>query len=242
MQYNEVLNALKKDDLASSEMFAMLKAISKLVNDKSNIAKGRDLIIRLLARRNLLDAFETRILTSLVRAVGLYPYMSEVLQFAEIDDRMAYELHRPDNMPEVFHSLQARIYYQLRSGVNVVLSASTSVGKSLVIDAIIALQKHRKIVIVVPTLALIDETRKRISRKFRAFCNVITHPTQTAQSGMLNVYVLTQERVKQRIDLSNVDFFVIDEFYKLDFKREDDRAGSGNLHSGDKWNFCLTSA
>ncbi|MGO7175369.1 DEAD/DEAH box helicase [Rhizobium ruizarguesonis] len=230
MQYNEVLNALKKDDLASSEMFAMLKAISQLVNDKSNIAKGRDLIIRLLARRNLLDAFETRILTSLVRAVGLYPYMSEVLQFAEIDDRMAYELHRPDNMPEVFHSLQARIYYQLRSGVNVVLSASTSVGKSLVIDAIIALQKHRKIVIVVPTLALIDETRKRISRKFRAFCNVITHPTQTAQSGMVNVYVLTQERVKQRIDLSNVDFFVIDEFYKLDFKREDDNQRAVDLN------------
>lgn len=222
MQYNEVISALKRDDIASKEMFAILKSISQLVNDKGNIAKGRDLIIRLLARRDLLDAFETRILTSLVRAVGLYPYMSEVIEFAEIDDRMAYELHRPDNIPEVFHSLQARIYYQLRSGVNVVLSASTSVGKSLVIDAIIALQKHRKIVIIVPTLALIDETRKRISRKFRHFCNVITHPTQTAQSGMLNVYVLTQERVKQRIDLSNVDFFVIDEFYKLDFKREDD--------------------
>ncbi|MGO7586642.1 DEAD/DEAH box helicase [Rhizobium ruizarguesonis] len=230
MQYHEVLAALKRDNLEQAEMFAILKAVSHFVNDKGNIARGRDLIIRLLARRKLLDGFETRILTSFVRAVGLYPYMSEVLEFAEVDDRMAYELHRPDNIPEVFHSLQARIYYQLRSGVNVVLSASTSVGKSLVIDAIIALRKHRKIVIVVPTLALIDETRKRISQKFRDFCNVITHPTQTAQSGMVNVYVLTQERVKQRIDLSNVDFFVIDEFYKLDFRREDDNQRAVDLN------------
>lgn len=230
MQYHDVISALKSDDLASADMFQILKSISHLVNDKTNVSKGRDLVIRLLAKKNLLDEFETKILTSLVRAVGLYPYMSDVLEFAEVDDRMAYELHRPDNMPEVFHSLQARIYYQLRSGVNVVLSASTSVGKSLVIDAMIALRKHKKIVIVVPTLALTDETRKGISKKFRDFCNVITHPTQTAQSGMLNVYVLTQERVKQRIDLSNVDFFVIDEFYKIDFKRDDDKQRAIDLN------------
>jgi hypothetical protein len=149
--------------------------------------------------------------------------MSEVLAYAEDDDRLAYELHRPDNMHEVFHSLQAKIYYQLRAGSNVVLSASTSVGKSLVIDAIIALGKFKKIVIVVPTLALIDETRKRLARRFREACHLITHPTQVAVSGKVNVYILTQERVRHRIDLTNVDFFVVDEFYKLDFRRDEDK-------------------
>jgi hypothetical protein len=230
MQYSEILSELKREDLQSEAMFPILRGISRLVNDKGTTAQGRELIIRLLPKRHLLDGFETKILTSLVRAVGLYPYMTEVLDYADDDDRIAYELHRPDNMPEVFHSLQARIYYQLRGGANVVLSASTSVGKSLVIDAIVALRKHRKIVIIVPTLALIDETRKRLSRKFREFCNVITHPTQTAQAGRSNIYVLTQERVKQRIDLTNVDFFVIDEFYKIDFRREDDKQRAVDLN------------
>lgn len=35
--------------------------------------------------------------------------------------------------------------------------------------------------------------------------------------------MLTQERVRQREDLTNVDFFVIDEFYKLDLRHERDK-------------------
>ena len=33
----------------------------------------------------------------------------------------------------------------------------------------------------------------------------------------------TQERVRHRIDLTNIDFFVVDEFYKLDFRRVEDK-------------------
>ena len=33
-------------------------------------------------------------------------------------------------------------------------------------------------------------------------------------------------------------FFILAAFEAM----EDERAGSGNLHSGDKWSFCLTSA
>ena len=223
MNYGEAKEALRSSDLRPESMFGLLKAASIHVNDKETHAQGRDLVIRLLARQDLCGEFETKILTSLVRSVGLYPYMSEVLPHAEQDDRIAYELHRPDNMPEVFHSLQAKIYYQLRSGSNVVVSASTSVGKSLVIDAMIALGKFKKIVIVVPTLALIDETRKRLARRFRGICHLITHPTQVAMPGKMNIYILTQERVRHRIDLANVDFFVVDEFYKLDFRREEDK-------------------
>lgn len=193
------------------------------MNDSQTHNAGRDLVIRALARRNLCGRFETRILASLIRSVGLYPYLSHMIESVEDEDLLAYELHRPDGLDAVFHSLQARIYYQLRAGSNVVLSASTSVGKSLLIDAMIALGKFRKVVIVLPTLALIDETRKRLAQKFRDRCHLITHPSQVARSDQLNVYILTQERVRNRIDLTNIDFFVVDEFYKLDFKRDDDK-------------------
>lgn len=223
MNYASVRSALGEENFGGETPFNLLRAIAEHVNDKASAQNGRDLVIRALARSAYFDDFETQILTSLVRAVGLYPYMGDTLTFAQDDDRLAYELHRPDGMDEVFHSLQANVYYQLRTGSNVVLSASTSAGKSLLIDAMIALGKFKKIVIVVPTLALIDETRKRLVRRFRDTVHVITHPTQAADPKSVNVYVLTQERVRQREDLTNVDFFVIDEFYKLDLRHERDK-------------------
>ncbi len=223
MNYASVRTALSDQNLDGVDRFTLLRAIADHVNDKEASQDGRDLVIRALARSDVFDQFETQVLTSLVRAVGLYPYMGNALQYAQDDDRLAYELHRPDGMDEVFHSLQAKVYYQLRAGSNIVLSASTSVGKSLLIDAMIALGTFKKIVIVVPTLALIDETRKRLVGRFRDEIHVITHPTQTAELAKANVYILTQERVRQRIDLSNIDFFVIDEFYKLDLRHEKDK-------------------
>lgn len=223
MNYESVRAALGQENFGGQTPFNLLRAIAEQVNDKASAQDGRDLVIRALARSEAFDGFETQVLTSLVRAVGLYPYMGDSLTFAQDDDRLAYELHRPDGMDEVFHSLQAKVYYQLRTGSNVVLSASTSVGKSLLIDAMVALGKFKKIVIVVPTLALIDETRKRLVRRFRDTVHVITHPSQVADPKSMNVYVLTQERVRQREDLTNVDFFVIDEFYKLDLRHEKDK-------------------
>ncbi|MCZ4109312.1 hypothetical protein O3U67_14550 [Brevundimonas diminuta] len=176
MNYASVRFALGEENFGGETPFNLLRAIAEHVNDKASAQNGRDLVIRALARSAYFDDFETQILTSLVRAVGLYPYMGDTLTFAQDDDRLAYELHRPDGMDEVFHSLQANVYYQLRTGSNVVLSASTSAGKSLLIDAMIALGKFKKIVIVVPTLALIDETRKRLVRRFRDTVHVITKP------------------------------------------------------------------
>lgn len=233
MSYTSILQALSGQAPEFPPMFELLREISGLVNDKSTEALGRDLVIRALAHSDRCSDFEKSILMALVRNVGLFPYMTDGLQHAQLDDFLAYELHRPENMPEVFHSLQAKIYYQLRAGSNVVLSASTSVGKSLLIDAMIALGKFKKIVIVVPTLALIDETRKRLAKRFRGNIHIITHMSQVAVADTVNVYILTQERVLPRIDLSNVDFFVVDEFYKLDIrgggKGDEERAIDLNL-------------
>jgi hypothetical protein len=100
-----------------------------------------------------------------------------------------------------------------------VLSAPTSFGKSLIIDALLASGKFDNVVIIVPTIALIDETRRRLSR-FRQRYKIITHPSQ--ESGERNVFVLTQERAVDRKDVDDIDLLVIDEFYKLDIGDGDD--------------------
>ena len=52
-----------------------------------------------------------------------------------------------------------------------------------------------------------------------------------AQPDRISVYVLTQERVLSREDLADVNFFVVDEFYKMNLatERESDRAIDLNL-------------
>jgi hypothetical protein len=232
MDYAELRTALS-EPIPPDARFGILRGITQHVNNAHTHHEGRDLVIRALAVLDHFEASQRAVLMTLVRNVGLFPYLSETIGSADVADQLAFELHRPDNADSgiVFHSLQARIYHQLMRGANVVVSALTSSGKSLVIDEIVASEKFRKIVIVVPTLALIDETRRRLLRRFGDRCAIITHPSQKAQSDRITVYVLTQERVLSRDDLADIEFFVVDEFYKMNLatEKDSDRAIDLNL-------------
>ncbi len=233
MDYAALKVALADPGIVSATPFAILREIARHVNRRATHNEGRDLVIRALAVMDSFGTAEREILMSLVRSVGLFPYMTGQLAASDFNDHLAYELHRADDMNGeiIFHSLQAKIFHQLMSGANVVLSASTSVGKSLIIDALVASASYCKIVVVVPTIALIDETRRRLLIRFRERCAVVTHPTQQAQPDRINIYVLTQERVLRRKDLGDVQLFIIDEFYKINLsaEKELDRAVDLNL-------------
>jgi hypothetical protein len=233
MDYSEIKAALSQPYILPGRNTALLREIAGQVNNAATHHEGRDLVIRALSVNSSFTASERDVLMALVRNVGLFPYLADSISTADLADQLAFELHRPDNNESavVFHSLQARIYHQLLLGANVVVSASTSSGKSLVIDEIIASNKYKKVVIIVPTLALIDETRRRLLRRFGDRCSVITHPSQQAQPNGINAYVLTQERVLSRDDLYDVELVVVDEFYKMNLatEKESDRSIDLNL-------------
>lgn len=235
MSYDHIKAELDHPDFGAGQMFAALQGAAKLVNNPATLSLGRDIVIRILSKAQLCGDFERRVLISLVRTVGLFPYMKEQLAAAEDDDLLAYQFHYMKELDVVFHGLQARIYNILQAGSNVVLSAATSAGKSLLIDAMIASGKFRKIVIILPTLALIDETRRRLTGRFGGESQIITQPSQQAAAGSKSVYVLTQERARKRDDLDDVDFFVIDEFYKLDIRKGDD----GDARRAIELNLCF---
>ncbi len=102
------------------------------------------------------------------------------------------------------------------------MSAPTSFGKSLLVDALISQSKPQTVVTVVPTLALLDEYRRKLLRKFTDYQIITTAGEARAHSSA--IYVGTQERLLQRKDIEAVDLFVIDEFYKLDLDRHDERS------------------
>lgn len=151
--------------------------------------------------------------TALVENAGVYPYLAPA-DLSSTSDLISYEAHRPRGIPDiVLHSGQLDAYSHLMNGENVVLSAPTSFGKSLLIDVLISSGKYNNIVVIVPTIALIDETRRRLRDRFGSTFRIITHASQAASTA--NIYVLTQERFLEIGETPPVDLFVIDEFYKL---------------------------
>jgi hypothetical protein len=75
---------------------------------------------------------------------------------------------------------------------------------------------------VVPTIALLDEFRRRLEKNFPNY-QVITR-SQEKKVKDYTIYIGTQERLLERTQIPDIDLFIIDEFYKLDLERNDKRS------------------
>jgi hypothetical protein len=207
-----ILNAINNEN-----SFSVIKSIASNLNQKDDY-NLQEVILRVIEQREMFEGYQA-IINDFAREIGLFPYLNP--EELNLPDKIAYEFHRPSGVDQdniVFHRAQARVYFELLDGKNVILSAPTSFGKSLVIDTIIATERFKNITIILPTIALIDETRKRLSR-FRDRYKIITHSSQAITDK--NIFVLTQERVMEIIKDVDIDFFVIDEFYKIQTTSQD---------------------
>lgn len=223
LNYNSIKKMFRKGEV-NLPKFEILNYISQSVNKDGINSKGQELLLRVLDRKDEFMEYED-IVISLIRKYGLYPYLKNF--DLSLSDEIACEIHKPEGMNNiVFHSKQNEIYYKLIHKGNVVLSAPTSFGKSLIIDSIITSNLYNNIMIIVPSIALIDETRKRLI-KFNKQYRVISFSGQSL--GKRNIFVLTQERALDYIDKADIDFFVIDEFYKLDMKEDQDENDSREI-------------
>jgi reverse gyrase len=160
LEVQQIRESLSRREDINLDGFKILTNICRLVDEAESPPIYQELIRRALENEKYFGSSSV-VLDALVRQVGLFPYLNP----GELGtaDEIAWEFNRPANMPEdiVFHETQTRVYRALIEGRSVVLSAPTSFGKSLVTDAVIAAGKLRNVLIVVPTIALIDETRRR---------------------------------------------------------------------------------
>ncbi len=232
---DEIEKLLKKNQIGSANAFEILQSICTLASQSqgNSDALVQSLILRVLDKREKFEEFG-EILNGLIRHYGLYPYLN--IDSLTIKDALAREFHRPslmtasadqdlekldENEGLVFHRVQAEVFRRIVDGESIILSAPTSFGKSALVDALIESGRFNNVVIVVPTIALIDETRRRLSQ-LKENHKVITHASQEIASK--NVFVLTQERAVDFPNFPEIDLFVLDEFYKLDPREDSQRA------------------
>lgn len=161
-------------------------------------------------------------LNALARATGLWNYIDA--ETACTADALLVEAVTSTELGGItFHREQIAALNVLLSGQNLILSAPTSFGKSLLIDALIASGRYNRIAIVLPTIALLDEFRRRLRKRFQTTFDVVMHPNEKSSKDQ-TIFLGTQERLISRDDLGHIDLTVVDEFYKLDPTRRDDRS------------------
>lgn len=174
------------------------------------------------------------IFIDLIESFGFYPYLNEEkLSNLNLSAKYRNEFHKSNisigrDEKIRFHSEQKRIEEIISKKQNVILSAPTSFGKSLLIEEFISRKIYKNIIIIQPTLALIDETRKKL-RKYADY-NIVVNTKQ--ELGENNIFILTSERVLEllpNISGIEIDFFVIDEFYKISNSKSDERVSQLNI-------------
>ena len=210
MNTEEALSILKSRDEVEDNQFEILQVVASEVNKDADSNRSKELVLRALENHGYFSETKS-VLHSLVREVGLFPYLDQ--DALSLKETIAYEYHRPENLKDiVFHQEQLPVYLKILEGKNIVLSAPTSFGKSKIIDVLVADQVFANIVIVVPTLALIDETRRRLTQQFSSIYNIVAHPSQVPSEGR-NIFIFTPERVvAYKKQFTKINFLIIEEF------------------------------
>lgn len=223
---NLLLEIQTKDNFNYEETFDLYKKCSEIIIENENIAQK--LIVNILDKKNKFDPNLNLILTDLIEAVGFYPYLEkENFKLDSTDALIRQVYHHSDNLDKYLHEDQKHLLSLLISDKNVIVSAPTSFGKSLLIEEIVSSRKFKNIVIIQPTLALLDETRRKL-KKYDENYKLIVRTSQETSIQKGNIYLFTAERVNEYKEFIDVDFIIVDEFYKLSSKRDDERADSLN--------------
>lgn len=129
------------------------------------------------------------------------------------------------------HPSQMEILEIIKNNSASIISAPTSFGKTFCIFEYIYREKPNTVVLIVPTLALIDEYKRKIIKTYKEeFSQYKIYTTISKEKdydfNKKNIFILTHDKIVQDNTyeiFKSIDFLAIDEIYKLEKKENDDR-------------------
>ncbi|KLU60302.1 ski2-like helicase [Peptococcaceae bacterium CEB3] len=221
------------ESVSYEQSFDIAQRCSKLLSsgNEEQEALARRVAIHILNNWAKIPRETYSLWTDIVEAIGFYPYLEKhkaTMQVQSLSDEIRQKSFLSHFLSETYlHREQKKLSDYIMAGKNVIASAPTSFGKSLLIEEIVASGKYKSIVIIQPTLALLDETRLKL-KKYSDRYKIIVRTSQPAVKDKGNLFLLTAERVMEYNALPPIELLIIDEFYKLSLKRIDGRANTLN--------------
>lgn len=120
---------------------------------------------------------------------------------------------------------QKEIFKNFQEHRRLVVSAPTSFGKTRIVREIISHNKYRNIALIMPTVSLLSEQYQEMRKDNEDY--VISKSSKVKiEEDKKYILILTPERMSAFLEENSnfkIDFFVMDEIYKVDFKLDDDR-------------------
>lgn len=170
-------------------------------------------------QRELADNLYALDLTVYSRNYSMESALYNALSESELDNNIS------------LHPSQLKIVNEICENNALIVSAPTSFGKTFCIFEYIARYEPKNIVLVVPTLALVDEYLKKIIKKYSGcFGSYKIHTILDQEKEYCfderNIFIVTHDRVVQENlyeIFKEIDLLVIDEVYKLQTDTNDDR-------------------
>lgn len=233
--YQKIIDDLKNlQTISVNNCFSYAKFTADLIrsDDKEKNDWGRNIVVHVLDNIEKIPENLKTLWADLIEACGFYPYIEKEqsrIPLIGLSECIRKELHQSKSLNgKYLHEEQLRALNIFDSGKNLVISAPTSFGKSLLIEELVARKTSKNIIIVQPTLALLDETRKNL-KKYSDYYKIIIKTSQKYNESGNNIFLLTAERVIEYPEFPPIDILVIDEFYKLSTNRKDERADILNI-------------
>lgn len=228
-----IIEKIDKGHISVEDSFKWASKCSQLIASgvQEDEAAARRIVIHILNSWHSVPHETYSIWADITEAVGFYPYLDknkETMHIETLSDNIRKNTFKSDFLKSTYmHREQKKLSDYILSGKNVVASAPTSFGKSLLIEEIVSSEKYHNIVIIQPTLALLDETRIKL-KKYDKRYKIIVRTSQPPSEERGNLFLLTAERVMEYDELPKIDLLIIDEFYKLSLRRIDERADTLN--------------
>lgn len=183
-------------------------------------------IICHVADRNPVDPLVVTLLDDCISASGNFPYndmLRAKLQGPLKDSEYSIftDYRRSYYTTEIGTTLtkdQKKLFQIFRRRRRIVASAPTSFGKSKLIDEILLESRYKQSLLVLPTIALLSETFRRL-RENRHFSDYhIYNSVGPVTTEGPFIFILTPERADMLLDMHPeivFEFFVMDEVYKI---------------------------
>lgn len=213
MTSKKIASILLSDEVfAECDKFSLLKNLS-ITEDIEDLA-----ILVAMRLKNGEWGDYAPIATDIVRSAGLFPYLTDESELS-LSNALAREFFKsPSGRPFFLHKAQFAVLRRLLNNESVILSAPTSFGKTFIVDELLLDDRYKNVLIIVPTIALIEEIRKRV-KTLGTEHKRISFSNQTFANK--NILILTQERAHEMLSeireaIGELDLLVIDEFYKMD--------------------------